>query len=221
MTDYASDEATNGDAGDETTTAGAGGAGATGDAAGATINDRELSASRPDARRRRLYVIYAAVTFVLAASQLWAFAAARDLYPFAAWRQMMGGGDLRAGVSYFVLRGTTAGGAEVGLPAAQLTDALAANNFGLAAATVRNGSFRLRWPHPDNAALLERAGGFDRLPRGARVPELLRAWGAIHNERLPPDSPHRLRSARLDEYRWDGGAYADYERYVASWGVQF
>lgn len=210
----------NGYASDETATDAAADGVATVAAGDGAMNDQELSASRPDARRR-LYVVYAAVTCVLVASQLWAFAAARDLYPFAAWRQMMGGGDLRAGVSYFVLRGTTVGGAEVDLPAAHLTDALAANNFGLAAGTVRNGSFRLRSIHPDNAALLERAGGFDRLPRGARVPELLRAWGAIHNERLPPSSPHRLRSARLDEYRWDGRVYADYERYVASWGVQF
>lgn len=179
----------------------------------------ETVETRRDARRLRL--VYAAVTLALGASQLWAFAAARDLYPFAAWRQMMAGGDLRAGGSYYVLRGTTAGGADVDIPAAQLTDALAANNFGLASATVRNGSFRLRRLHPDNAALLEQAGGLDRLPRGARVPELLRAWGAIYNERLPPGSPRRLRAARLDEYRWDGGAYADYERYVATWGVQF
>ncbi|MCA1614378.1 MAG: hypothetical protein LC800_09635 [Acidobacteria bacterium] len=185
---------------------------------GRAVGD-DTGASRRDARRLR--AAYAVATLLLGASQLWAFAAARDLYPFAAWRQMMAGGDVRAGGSYFVLRGTTVGGADVSIPAAHLTDALAANNFGLAAATVRNGSFRLRRLHPDNAALLERAGGFDRLERGARVPELLRAWGAIYNERLPPDSPRRLRAARLDEYRWDGGAYADYERYVATWGVQF
>lgn len=181
--------------------------------------ESDTNVSRRDARRLRF--VYVAVTLVLGVSQLWAFAAARDLYPVAAWRQMMAGGDLGAGGSYYVLRGTTVEGTDVSIPAAQLTDALSKNSTGLVAATLRNGSFRLRRLHPDNAALLERAGGFDRLERGARVPELLRAWGAIYNERLPPDSPRRLRAARLDEYRWDGGRYADYERYVASWGVQF
>ena len=168
----------------------------------------------------RLCAVYALVTLVLGASQLWAFAAARDLYPFASWRQMMAGGDLRTGGSYFQLRGTTVAGAEVSIPAAQLTDALSKNSPGLVAATVRNGSLRLRTLHPDNAALLELAGGFERLPRGARLPELLRAWGAIYNERLPPDSPRRLRAVRLDEYRWDGGAYADYQRFIESWRVE-
>ncbi len=179
-----------------------------------------VDAEPPRRDARRLRVVYALVTLALGASQLWAFAAARDLYPFAAWRQMMAGGDLRTGGSYFMLRGTTVAGAQVDIPAAQLSDALSRNSPGLVAATARNGSFRLRTLHPDNAALLESAGGFERLPRGARLPELLRAWGAIYNERLPPDSPRRLLAVRLDEYRWDGGTYADYQRFIESWRVE-
>lgn len=178
----------------------------------------ETHAPRADAKRLR--AVYALVTLALGASQLWAFAAARDLYPVAAWRQMMAGGDLRAGSSYYVLRGETVSGETVDIRAARLTDALSANTPGLVAATVRNGNFRLRRPHPDNAAMIERAGGFDKLPIGARLPELLRAWGEIYNGRLPPDSTGRLRSVRLDSYRWDGGRYADYERFIETWRVE-
>ena len=160
------------------------------------------------------------MTLLLGASQLWAFAAARDLYPIAAWRQMMAGGDLRAGSSYYVLRGETASGETVDVRAAQLTDALSANAPGLVAATVRNGNFRLRRLHPDNAEMIERAGGFDKLPAGARLPELLRAWGAIYNERLPADSERRLRAVRLEAYRWDGGRYGGYDRFNESSRVE-
>lgn len=178
----------------------------------------EASASGSSTRRLRL--TYAAVTLALGASQLWAFAAARSVYPVAAWTQMMAGGDLGAGRTYLVLRGETAAGETVDVPAAQLTDALSKNAGGLAEATLRNGSFRLRRPHPENAALLSDAGGFERLPRAARLPELLRAWGAIYNGRLPADSPRRLRALRLDALRWDGGRYSDYERFIETWRVE-
>jgi hypothetical protein len=51
----------------------------------------------------------------------------------------------------------------------------------------------------------------DKLPRAARLEELLRAWGAIYNSRLPASSNQRLRSVRLDADRWEGGTNGEYD----------
>ncbi|HVG29195.1 MAG TPA: hypothetical protein VM864_05685 [Pyrinomonadaceae bacterium] len=169
-------------------------------------------------RRRR--AAYAALTLALALSQLWAFAAMRDLYPFAAWRMMSGGGEVREGYAYFIARGESASGETVDIRPARLTDALYARTWGLVEATVGNGSFRLRRPHPANAAALRQAGGFDKLPRGARVPELLRAWGEIYNEGIAPDSPRRLRAVRLDAYRRAGGRDTARDELTDTWSVE-
>jgi hypothetical protein len=169
---------------------------------------------------RRIRRGYVALTLALALSQLWAFAAMRDLYPFPAWRMMSGGGEVREGYPYYVVRGESISGETVDIRPARLTDALYARTWGLVEATVRNGSFRLRRLHPANAAALREAGGFDKLPRGARVPELLRAWGEIYNERLAPDSPRRLRAVRLDAYRWSGGRDTSRDELAESWSVE-
>ncbi|MFN2483290.1 MAG: hypothetical protein ABR554_17660 [Pyrinomonadaceae bacterium] len=168
-------------------------------------------------RIRRGYVV---LTLALALSQLWAFAALRDLYPFAAWRMMAGGGEARDGYAYYVVRGVSVSGELVDIRPAELTDALYARTWGLVEATVRNGNFKLRRLHPDNAAALREAGGFDKLPRGARVPEMLRAWGEIYNEALAPGSPRRLRAVRLDAYRWAGGRDTSRDELTESWSVE-
>jgi hypothetical protein len=173
----------------------------------------------PAKGERRLRAAYVALTLALALPQLWAFAAMRDLYPVAAWR-MMSGGDVRAGYPYYVVRGESVSGETVDIRPAKLTDALYARTWGLVEATVRNGSFRLRRLHPANAAALRDAGGFDKLPRGARVPELLRAWGEIYNESLPADSPRRLRVVRLDAYRWAGVRDTSRDELTESWSVE-
>jgi hypothetical protein len=169
---------------------------------------------------RRTRAAYVVLTLALALSQLWAFAAMRDLYPFASWMMMAGGGEVREGYAYFVVRGESASGELIDIRPARLTDALYARTWGLVEATARNGSFRLRRPHPANAAALREAGGFDKLPRGARVPELLRAWGEIYNESLPADSPRRLRAVRLDAYRWSGGRDTSRDELTESWSVE-
>jgi hypothetical protein len=133
---------------------------------------------------------------------------------------MMAGGDLSKGTDYFVLRGETVAGEIIELPPAELTDALSWRHWSLVGATVENKSFSNANPHPANAALAAEAGGADKLPRAARLDELLRAWGAIHNRRLPADSPRRLRAVRLDAYRWDGGGYKDFNRFVESWRAE-
>jgi hypothetical protein len=177
-----------------------------------------LSQTPDEGRRgRRLRVRYAILTAALFLPLLWAFLAVRNLYPFAAATMMMEGGRLDRPRTYYVLRGETSGGETVELPPVRLTDALTGRHWGLVAAAVENKSFRLRWPHPSNVALAESVGGIDRLPDAARLPELLRAWGGLHNASLPADSPRRLRAVRLDAYRWEGRAYADYDTHVRTW----
>lgn len=166
---------------------------------------------------RRLRLRYAVLTAALSLPLLWAFLAVRNLYPFAAATMMMQGGGLDRPRTYFVLRGETAAGETIDLPPARLTGALYGRIPALVAAAVDNKSFGIRRPHPSNAALIEAAGGIDKLPEAARLPELLRAWGEMYNEELPADSPRRLRAVRLDAYRWEGRRYADFDTHVRTW----
>ncbi|HEX7317805.1 MAG TPA: hypothetical protein VF297_28135 [Pyrinomonadaceae bacterium] len=169
---------------------------------------------------RRLKVRYALLTAALFAPLLYSFLAVRNVYPFAASTMMMAGGDLARGKDYYVLRGQTLGGETINLPPACLTDALSWRHWSLVGATVENKEFTIYKPHPSNVALAASVGGAERLPRAARLNELLRAWGEMYNSRLPVDSPRRLRAVRLDAYRWEGGSYNDYERLVESWSAE-
>ncbi len=168
----------------------------------------------------RVRVRYALLTAALFAPLLYSFLAVRNVYPLAASTMMMAGGDLGRGANYFILRGETAGGETIDLPPAELTDALSWRHWSLVGATVENKQFTIYRPYPPNTALASEAGGVEKLPRAARVAELLRAWGAIYNSRLPGDSPRRLRAVRLEAYRWAGGSYGDYERFVESWRAE-
>lgn len=169
---------------------------------------------------RRVRFRYALLTVALFAPLLYCFLAIRNVYPFAASTMMMAAGDPAHGRNYYRLRGETVGGETIDLPPAELTDALGSGNMTFLGATVENKEFTIHRPHPSNAALAVSAGGVERLPRGARLGELLRAWGEIHNSRLPAGSPRRLRAVRLDAYRWEGHAYGDYERFVESWRAE-
>jgi hypothetical protein len=71
--------------------------------------------------------------------------------------------------------------------------------------------------HPANAELLRQSGGLEHLPPAARLPDLLRAWGNLYNERAGPSSPQRLKAIRLDMYRWEGGSYSNYDKFIESW----
>ena len=172
------------------------------------------------ARERRLMLRYAVLTIALFAPLVLAFAFVRNLYPFAASTMMMEGGDLQSGRGYYVLRGETVAGETIALPPVELTDALSQCTWSLVAATVENKSFTIPSPHPSNVALVASVGGVERLPRAARLEDLLRAWGAIYNSRLPPSSARRLRAVRADAYRWEGKTYGDYERPVESWRAE-
>ena len=148
---------------------------------------------------------------------LWAFLSIRNLYPIASWNVMMAGGDLERGRSYCILRGETVSGETIDVPAIELTNALYSRNWTMVNATIANQSFKLDSVHPENEDLLRSFGGIDKLPPGARIPDLLKAWGDLYNKKLPDSSPQHLKAIRLDMYRWESGRYADYDKFIESW----
>jgi hypothetical protein len=148
---------------------------------------------------------------------IWAFLFVRNLYPIAAWNVMMAGGDLERGRNYCILRGETVSGEAIDIRPVELTNALYSRTWTMVNATVGNQSFKLASVHPENAELIRIAGGVEELPSGARLPDLLEVWGRLYNDRLPETSPQRLKAIRLDMYRWEGGAYSDYEEFIQSW----
>jgi len=129
----------------------------------------------------------------------------------------MAGGDLERGRSYCILRGETVSGETIDIPAIELTNALYSRNWTMVNATIANQSFKLHSMHPENEDLLRSFGGMDKLPPGARIPDLLKAWGDLYNRKLPDSSPQRLKAIRLDMYRWESGHYADYDKFIESW----
>jgi hypothetical protein len=172
---------------------------------------------RHTAEDRRALVRYAALTAALFVPLVLAFASIRNLYPFAASTMMLGIRDTQSGRDYYLLRGETVSGEAIDLPPIKLTNALTGRNWSLVSAAVENKSFNIRSPHPANIVMTAAYGGVDKLPRAARLEDLLRAWGAIYNSRLPASSDQRLRSVRLDAYRWEGGINGEYDRFVESW----
>jgi hypothetical protein len=181
---------------------------------------RETATLTGDADERSLRTKYLVLTVALGLPLLLCFAFARNLYPFAASTMMKGGGDLQAGWTYHVVRGETLTGEIIDLPAVELTNGLSNSAWALVLAVVDNKSFTISSPHPANIALIAEAGGADKLPPARRVDDLLKAWGSVYNSRLPANSSRRLRAVRLEEYRWPGGAYRDYDKFIRSWRVE-
>lgn len=171
--------------------------------------------SHRSANERRLLIRYAALTVALAVPLLLAFVSIRNLYPFAASTMMLR--DRDPGSNYYILRGETMGGESIELPPINLTNALSGRHWGLVAAAVENKSFKISSLHPENVRLASSYANVDDLPRAARLEDLLRSWGSIYNSRLPGSSPQRLRSIRLDAYRWEGEITGDSGRFVESW----
>src|SRR5215208_5457116 len=176
-----------------------------------------LSAPPSESRDRRLTIKYAILTAAIFLPLIWSFLTVRNLYPIAAWNVMMAGGDLERGRSYCILRGETVSGETIDLAAIELTGALYSRNWTMVSATIDNQAFKLKSIHPQNEEMLRRYGGIENLPPGARIPDLLQAWGDIYNKREPESSPKRLKVIRLDMYRWESGRYADYDKFVESW----
>lgn len=169
---------------------------------------------------QRFLLRYLVLTLCIFLPLIVAFVTVSNVYPVASWTVMMAGGNLPSGHRYFVLRGETVSGEVIDIPPITLTDGLSGRIWGLVAATVDNRGFQLRSPHPENAALMARSPGTGTVPRAARLPELLRAWGEIYNSRLPASSPVRLRALRLDAYRWAGSNYSNYDQFIESWRVE-
>ncbi len=166
---------------------------------------------------RRLLLRYIVLTCVISLPLFWAFARVRNVYPIATWNVMMAGGDPERGRIYYVLRGETLSGETVDIRPMGLTNALYSRTWGMVAATASNESFKLQSLHPSNAALLASVGGIENLPPGARLPDLLQAWGQLYNSQQSASSPRRLKAIRLDMYSWDSGRYSDYDRFLYSW----
>jgi hypothetical protein len=164
-----------------------------------------------------LKIKYALLTVAIFLPLFWAFVYVRNAYPVAAWNVMMAPGLLERGRSYWILRGETVSGETIDIPAISLTNALYARTWTMVNATVDNQAFKIRNLHPANTGLLREAGGLEHLPAGVRLPDLLRAWGDLYNERLAPSSPQRLKAIRLDMYRWEGGSYANYDNFIQTW----
>src|SRR6185436_11495643 len=148
------------------------------------------------------------------------FVFVRNLYPFAASTMMMESGDPGRGTTYYILRGETLSGEIVDLPPVVMTNALSQGTWSLVAATVENRNFTNRKPHPANLALIAEAGGPEKIPPAARLNDLLRSWGTIHNSRLAPSSPQYLRAVTLQAFRWSGGCYNNYDQLVQTWRVE-
>jgi hypothetical protein len=165
----------------------------------------------------RLHFKYAVLTAAIFLPLIWAFVEIRNLYPVGVWNVMMAGGTLERGRSYWILRGETISGETIDIRPMSLTNALYARTWTMVNATVANQSFKLPHPYPANAELIRQAGGIEHLPPGARVPDLLRTWGDLYNEQLPASSPQRLKAIRLDMYRWEGGDFANYDKFIESW----
>ena len=130
---------------------------------------------------------------------------------------MMAGGDLERGRSYCILRGETVSGETVDIRPIKLTNALYSRTWTMVNATIDNQSLKLASVHPANEALIRSVGGVENLPAGVRVPDLLETWGRLYNNRLPETSPQRLKAIQLDMYRWEGGTYSDYAKFIQSW----
>lgn len=164
-----------------------------------------------------LKIKYAVLTLAIFGPLLWAFVYVRNVYPVATWNVMMAPGLLERGRSYWILRGETISGETIDVRPIALTNAMYNRTWTMVNATVDNQSFKIANMHPANAELLRQAGGLEHLPPGARLPDLLRAWGNLYNERLAASSPQRLKAIRLDMYRWEGGSYGNYDKFIETW----
>ena len=173
-----------------------------------------------DPRERRLTVKYIVLTAAIFLPLVWAFLFVRNLYPFTVWNVMMAGGDLERGRSYCILRGETISGETVDIRAIELTNALYSRTWTMVNATIDNQSFKLKSIHPQNEEMLRQLGGIEKLPPGARIPDLLQAWGELYNSAQPQSSPKRLKAIRLDMYRWESGRYGDYDKFIESWRME-
>ena len=178
----------------------------------------EHAAARRSERRFALRYLF--LTVVLCAPLVVSFLFVRNVYPVAAWNVMLFDARAPRGRVYYVLRGETVGGETHDIAPISLMRGMYARTWWMVGATADNKSFNLRSLHPTNARMLAAAGDAGRLPRGVHVPDLIRVWGELYNERQPAGSTRRLKSIRLDAYRWDGAEFDDYEQFIETWRAE-
>ncbi len=181
-----------------------------------------LSVDDEQRETRRFVVRYSILTLALCLPLLLAFAFLKNVYPVSASTMMMEGGTLDRERVYYVLRGETVDGQIVEIASGKLTGALYGRTWGMVAATARNENFKLRSVHPANAAMLALAGGVDKLPPGARIPDLLKVWGEMYNAGISgnKNAADRLHFIRLDAYQWEAKRYDDYDKFIQTWRVE-
>jgi hypothetical protein len=162
----------------------------------------------------------AALTAFVAIPLLASFARVVNYYPIPVWSLFSERGEVEKGSTHYTLFARTPDGTWTEIPPVRITDGLNGRHFMFAHYADTNLSFQIESPHPNNVRLACESGGVDQLPRGARVPDLLRAWGATYNRRLPSDSPYRFTALRLEARRWPGGQYSNFDAADYAWEVE-
>jgi hypothetical protein len=163
---------------------------------------------------------HTALTVAVFVPLAWTFVNVINFYPIPVWSLFSDHVDLSQGRTYYILGGETVGGEQLEIPAISITDALTGRIHMMVYYVMGNSSLFIESPHPNNVKLVVSAGGRENVPPGARVPDLLAAWGNAYNGRLAKTSSQRLRRIWLKQYRWPGGSYSDYRQFVREYEVR-
>lgn len=171
---------------------------------------------------RRLILRHVVLTIAVFLPLMWAFITQNVWYPVHHYRMFYGTSTLGQGNSrvYYIFRGETASGDTIDIPPAPIFNALDGMIFHMVNAVVANDSLQIRYPHPDNARLIQSVGNIESVPPAALLPDVLRSFGERYNARFSEDSPRRLVKVRMDAYRWPKDEYGNYAEYIKSWSVE-
>jgi len=152
---------------------------------------------------------------------LYAFVTNTEWYPVSHYKMFHGASALNKsrGFHYFVFRGETAAGDVVDIAPITIINGMEDRIWTMVNDVVANESLQLRSPHPSNERLIATVGNVNNVPRAALLPDLLHAWGNRYNAKFSHDSPRRLVTVRLDEYRWPEREDGIYFEFVESWRV--
>jgi hypothetical protein len=143
-----------------------------------------------------------------------------NFYPIPVWSLFSEAVSPEEGRIYYVLTAERADGTIHPLPAIEVSRALHGRNHTFVGYVLDNSSFMIESPHPDNVRYIATVGRVGRVEPGARVSELLKAWGHGYNARFTAESPRRLTHLRLDGFRWIAGSDPRVRTAIGSWRVQ-
>lgn len=158
----------------------------------------------------------AIVTAVVFVPLITTFITTLNYYPSPAWSLFSEAGKLDDGRTYFVLLAKTKGGEWEELPPRSISQVLYARWHTLTNYTYLNEPFRISSPHPKNVKLMTEGGGLENVPTGARIPDLLRAWGKMANAKFGD----KFTAIKLEVRRWKGGSYDNYDEFQQQWEVE-